>query len=92
MGVSGGYLVLTTTRSRFEEMKMKIKEMLSQNRRDFSAIFECEHCGATEKRTGYDDTFYHSYVIPDLRCPKCGLQASEDYEPRATKYADWEEV
>lgn len=27
---------------------MKIQEITSQHRRDFYAIFECEHCGATE--------------------------------------------
>lgn len=24
---------------------MKIKEIISQNRRDFTAIYQCEHCG-----------------------------------------------
>lgn len=28
---------------------MKIKKILSQNRRDFRAIYECEHCGNIEK-------------------------------------------
>lgn len=29
---------------------MKIKKILNQMRRDFTAIFECEHCGFEEKR------------------------------------------
>ena len=33
---------------------MKIKEILSQNRRDFQAIFVCEHCGYEYKTSGYD--------------------------------------
>lgn len=71
---------------------MKIKEMLYQNRRDFKAIFECEHCGETEKRTGYDDAFFHNQVIPDMTCKACGKKAPEDYKPQPTKYEEWETV
>jgi len=28
---------------------MKIKKIVSQHRRDFIAIYECEHCGHEEK-------------------------------------------
>lgn len=37
---------------------MKIKKITSQIRRDFTAIYECEHCGNTETRDGYDDDSY----------------------------------
>lgn len=67
---------------------MIIKEILSQNRRDFNAIYECEHCQATEKGYGYDDNYFHESVIPKKKCPKCGLTASETYRPLATKYPD----
>ena len=43
---------------------MRIKEIISQHRRDFKAIFECEHCGHTETKSGYDDANYHQNVIP----------------------------
>ena len=71
---------------------MRIIEYTYQNRRDFKAIFECEHCGATEERSGYDDAFFHNRVIPEMKCPKCGKIAPEDYEPKQTRYADWEVV
>ena len=67
---------------------MKIKEITSQNRRDFRAIYECEHCGATEKGKGYDDDFFHNEVIPALVCDKCGKSADENYRPLATKYPE----
>ena len=31
---------------------MRIKEILWQNRRDFKAVYECEHCGYSEKVQG----------------------------------------
>ena len=71
---------------------MKIKEMLWQNRRDFKAMFECEHCGFTEIRTGYDDDFFHNTVVPNIKCFKCGKTASDTYEPREPRYKDWEIV
>lgn len=67
---------------------MHIKEILSQNQRDFWAIYECEHCGDTEKRSGYDDSYFHRVVIPEMRCKKCNKQASEKYRPLKTKCPD----
>lgn len=67
---------------------MKIKEIVSQHRRDFRAIYECEHCGYTEKKSGYDDANFHQNVIPTMKCPKCGKVASENYRPLATKYPE----
>jgi transcription elongation factor Elf1 len=66
---------------------MKIKEIISQNRRDFTAIYECEHCGHIEKSSGYDDDNFHVNVIPKMICEKCGKTAAETYRPLATKYA-----
>ncbi len=52
---------------------MKIKEMLSQYRNDFTAMIECEHCGNLEKLTsGYHDGYYHTKVIPAMHCNTCG--------------------
>ena len=67
---------------------MKIKEIVYQNRRDFTAIYECEHCGHEVKGSGYDDRNFHENVIPSMRCPKCGKTAPESYRPLATKYPD----
>lgn len=69
---------------------MKIKEIISQNRRDFRAIYECEHCGDTYEDTGYDDTNFHNNIIPTFKCTKCGKSASKNYRPLTTKYPDYE--
>lgn len=66
---------------------MRIKEITSQHRRDFKAIYECEHCGYEKKGTGYDDLNFHNYVIPnEMKCDKCGKLASENYRPLQPKY------
>lgn len=67
---------------------MKIKEILSQHRRDFQAIYVCEHCGTEEKSYGYDDDYFHRNVIPAKICPSCGKTSPSDYRPMGTKYAE----
>jgi transcription elongation factor Elf1 len=67
---------------------MKIKKITSQTRRDFTAIYECEHCGHESVGGGYDDAYFHQNVIPDMTCWKCGKKADKDYRPLATKYAE----
>ncbi len=71
---------------------MKIQKILSQHRRDFRAIYECEHCGHTKEGTGYDDAFFHSGVIPAMKCDECGKMAGDDYRPLATKYQEGVQV
>ena len=71
---------------------MKIKKIESQTRRDFYAIYECEHCGHTERGDGYDDDYFHRNVIPGMQCKKCGKKAPSDYRPMGTKYAAHETV
>ena len=71
---------------------MKIKTILRQHRRDFLAIYECEHCGHESESSGYDDSNFHRNVIPKMVCRKCGLIASDDYQPRPTRYADGMQV
>lgn len=45
----------------------------SQNRRDFRADFECEGCGNIDKdKSGYDDNYFHTSVIPSWKCSECG--------------------
>jgi len=67
---------------------MKIKEIVSQHRRDFTAIYECEHCGHTVTGNGYDDANFHNYVIPQFNCVKCGKVADENYRGLTTKYPE----
>ena len=69
---------------------MRIKKILSQNRRDFTAIYICEHCGAEHTASGYDDRHFHQAVIPKMVCKvkECGKRAQKNYKPLATKYDD----
>ena len=67
---------------------MIIKKMISQHRRDFTALYECEHCKDTEEKGGYDDTNFHNNVIPKMACSSCGKIADESYKPRGTRYED----
>ena len=68
---------------------MYIKKIISQYRRDFRAIYECEHCGHSEEDSGYDDAYFHREVVPNMECPKCGKKADkENYRPMGTKYPE----
>jgi transcription elongation factor Elf1 len=67
---------------------MKIKKIISQHRRDFTAIYECEHCGHEKEGSGYDDANFHQNVIPDMKCKKCGKKSGADYRPLSTKYPE----
>jgi len=67
---------------------MKIKEFTHRNRRDFSAIYECEHCGHTEEKSGYDDRYFHQEVIPAMGCGKCGKTAPDDHVPHTPRYPE----
>ena len=74
---------------------MRIKEITYQHRRDFTAFYECQFCGLTVERYGYDDQFFHENVIPKMVCPRCGKSVEENsdemdfgYRPLATKYPE----
>lgn len=71
---------------------MRIKEIVRQHRRDFTAIYECEHCGYEVSDSGYDDANFHQNVIPLRKCGKCGKKASDNYRPLATKYPEGMQV
>jgi len=71
---------------------MRIKTIKSQHRRDFTAIYECEHCSATQDGIGYDDDNFHSNVIPLMVCKQCGKVAGEEYRPLTTKYPAWKQL
>ena len=71
---------------------MRIQKIESQTRRDFYAIYECEHCGFTKQGSGYDDDNIHQNVILQMKCEKCGKTADENYKPLNTKYSAHEVV
>ena len=67
---------------------MKIKEILTQHRRDFEAIYICEHCQNERKGSGYDDANFHQNVIPNMECLECKKKAPKTYRALTTKYPD----
>ena len=69
---------------------MRIKKIVEQTRRDFTAVYECDHddCDHEETGSGYDDKFFHETVVPDMVCPKCGRKAGEGFRALATKYPE----
>jgi len=72
--------------------KMIIKEIIHQYRRDFVAIYECEHCGYNYECSGYDDANFHENVIPKIICKKCGETSKENYKPLIPKYHENEVI
>ncbi len=71
---------------------MKIKEIKNQNRRDFTAIYQCEHCGHEHEGSGYDDSYFHQEVVPNMKRPECKLISPKTSKPRAPKYRDGVQV
>lgn len=71
---------------------MKIEKIIHQHRRDFTAIYKCEHCGFQKEDYGYDDANFHNNVIPKMVCEKCGKTADESYRPLATRYPEGMQV
>ena len=69
---------------------MKIEKILNQHRRDFTALYKCEHCGDISEGPGYDDSYFHEHVVPDMECKECGRKADDSYRPLSTKYPDSE--
>lgn len=67
---------------------MRIKAIISQHRRDFTADYECEHCNHVVRMDGYDDDNFHRNVIPNMVCKECGKIADNNYRPLATKYPE----
>jgi rubrerythrin len=67
---------------------MKIKTKLSQHRRDFEAIYVCEHCGHEDRWGGYDDANFHENVIPNMPCPSCNKTSPKEYTPVPTTYPE----
>jgi transcription elongation factor Elf1 len=67
---------------------MRINKIISQSRRDFTAEYVCDNCGATHVGSGYDDTFFHQTVIPKMVCKTCGKTAGSNYRALAPKYDD----
>ena len=65
---------------------MRITKLFNRIRRDFEAIYECEHCQFTTAGYGYDDANFHQHIIPNRVCPKCKKKSPSNYEPLSPKY------
>lgn len=57
---------------------MFIKKITDRIRRVFWAIYECQFCGHEIRGVGYDNTYFHKDVIPDMECPECGKSTNSD--------------
>lgn len=57
---------------------MRLTRKINQYRRDFTGLYECEHCGHEQTSHGYDDIYFHNNVIPAMRCKNCDLTAAPD--------------
>ena len=62
---------------------MHVKKIISQHRRDFTADYECEHCGHVTRDRGYDDAYFHKEVVP-IR--------DMIIDPQSHSYRDWRYV
>ncbi len=67
---------------------MRIKKILRRHRRDFFAIYQCEHCDHKSEGSGYDDSNFHDYVVPEMKTPACGEVSPDSYAPRAANFAE----
>ena len=59
---------------------MKIQKILSNHDNKFEAIFVCEHCGETKKDTGTNDPYFFEYVLPLMKCNRCGMAEIRSYD------------
>lgn len=66
---------------------MRIKKILSRNRRDFQAVYECEHCKNTYEDSGYDDAHFHESVVPNMKCKLCKGTSPEGFQPLIPRYS-----
>ena len=67
---------------------MHIRHIMSQHRRDFYAVYKCEHCGHEVKGDGYDDTNFHHNVVPKMACENCGRKAEDTSRAATPRYPD----
>ncbi len=55
---------------------MQIKKILWRKNKDFTAIFECEHCGFQMKEGGVVSAQYIKKTLPSMVCESCGKMRS----------------
>lgn len=56
---------------------MKVKKIITQNSKYFLAIYECEHCGQTQKDKGFSDECFYLNTLPQMKCESC-LRSTEE--------------
>ena len=73
---------------------MKLISVLSQHRRDFQGIYQCEFCDNVEQDKSldsYDDRNFHDNVIPNMKCSSCGkstISEGGNVDKTPTKYPE----
>ena len=71
---------------------MKLIKITSQSRRDFWGTYECEFCNHVEKKvSGYDDSYFHNNVTPNMKCKSCGestISKGGNVQKVQTKYPE----
>src|SRR5690625_4939763 len=70
------------------DLIMHIKRKASQYRRDFTAIYQCEHCHPEVTGTGSDDINFHQRVIPAMACPASATTADGSTPETVTDVAE----
>lgn len=66
---------------------MRIKKIIDRDRRDFTAVYGCEHCGHEHEGSGYDDRNFHHNVVPQLECQECGKHGTGE-APMTPRYPE----
>jgi hypothetical protein len=71
---------------------MRLLQITSQHRRDFTGDYKCEFCEHVEEKvSGYDDSYFHNNVTPGIECKKCQkstLSEQGDVQKVSTKYPE----
>jgi transcription elongation factor Elf1 len=56
---------------------MKIKKKTYLAKKDYQAVMECENCGHNQLQSGFDDYYYDTQIIPQVKCKMCKKSTSE---------------
>jgi len=60
---------------------MRIKRVIPQTQTDrqYTAEYECEHCGHETQGYGWSDNNFRNNILPRMRCDRCGKNAKGEW-------------